>query len=516
MRHALYAAAVAVFWAASSAALAQESLTAVATIHGDQDGGQISRHIYGHFAEHLGRCIYDGIWVGEESPVPNTRGMRNDIIESLKAINIPNLRWPGGCYADDYHWRDGIGPRDQRPKTINMHWGQVIETNAFGTHEFMDLCELIGAEPYIAGNMGSGSPEEMRDWIEYMTYDGDSELANLRRQNGREEPWRVRYFGVGNENWGCGGNMTAEHYSNLYRQYATYCRNFSGNRLVRVACGPSGYDQDWTRTVMDRVGNQMQAYSIHFYTVWPGWQRKTTATNFQERQWFKMLNGSLGMERAIAESVEEMDRVDPRNRIALSVDEWGSWYTVEEGHPGYGLYQQNSIRDAVLAGLTFHIFHEHNDRVKMANIAQMVNVLQAMILTEGEKMLLTPTYHVFDMYKVHQDATHLPVDLETPDYAVGDESMPAVSVGASRKDGAVHVSLVNAHASQSASVSCDLLGVDASDLTGTVLTADEIDAHNTFDEPDKVKPEPFDGAALADGKLTVELPPRSVVVLELR
>jgi alpha-N-arabinofuranosidase len=500
----------------SSHAPRAQALEAQATIRGGEDGGTISRHLYGHFAEHLGRCIYDGIWVGEDSSVPNVRGIRKDIVDALKELNIPNLRWPGGCYADDYHWRDGIGPRDKRPKRVNIHWGSVVDTNAFGTHEFLDLCELIGAEPYIAANVGSGTPQEMRDWLEYMTYDGDSEMANLRRANGREKPWRIPYVGIGNENWGCGGEMTPEYYSDLYRRFAVFARNYGDNRLVRVACGPGGFNQEWARVVMDRIGRRMQALSVHFYTVVPNWENKTPATGFEERQWFAMLRECLQIERAIRESEEEMDRVDPRKRIAMYMDEWGSWYRTEDGHPGYSLYQQNTIRDAVLAGLTFHIFHEHCNRVRMANIAQTVNVLQAMILTEKEKMLLTPTYHVFEMYKVHHDATRLPVALTTPDYEFGDRDMPAMSVSASRdEDGNVHVSIVNAHAKESINLACTLEGVEATKVSGRILTSDKLDGHNTFEEPQRVKPAAFNGASLNGGKLAAEIPPRSVVVLRL-
>jgi alpha-N-arabinofuranosidase len=495
---------------------AVKALEAQATILGGEDGGTISRHLYGHFAEHLGGCIYDGIWVGEGSTIPNVRGIRKDIIDALRDLNIPNLRWPGGCYADDYHWRDGIGPRDKRPARVNIHWGNVLDSNAFGTHEFLDLCELIGAEPYIAGNVGSGTPQELRDWLEYMTYDGDSELANLRRANGREKPWRIPYVGVGNENWGCGGNMTPEYYSDLYRRYATFCRDFGDNRLIRVACGPGGFNQHWARVVMDRVGRQMQALSVHYYTVVPNWENKTPATGFGEREWFAMLRECLQMERAIRESEEAMDRVDSRKRIAMYVDEWGSWYRTEEGRPEHSLYQQNSIRDALLAGLTFHIFHEHCDRVRMANIAQTVNVLQAMILTDKDRMLLTPTYHVFEMYKVHHDAKRLPVKVTTPDYKLGDQSMPAISVSASRdKDGVVHVSIVNAHARDAVKLRCTLNNIEASTVTGRILTSDELDGHNTFDQPERVKPASFDGASIDNGKLAVEIPPRSVVVLRL-
>jgi alpha-N-arabinofuranosidase len=509
-------AALAAGMLATSVATAAEPLTATAVVHGDQDGGTISRHLYGHFAEHLGRCVYDGLWVGTDSSIPNTGGVRNDVLEALKKLKIPNLRWPGGCFADDYHWRDGIGPVDQRPETINIHWGQVIETNAFGTHEFLELCELLDAEPYLAGNVGSGSPEEMRDWIEYLTFDGDSELANLRRKNGREKPWRIEFFGVGNENWGCGGSMRPEYYADLYRRYAEYCRDLSGNRLTRVACGPSGNDGNWTRTVMERVGGRMQALSLHQYTLAAPWHKKLPATGFDEAAWFAIVREALSMEKTLDDTEEIMDKTDPQKRIGLFVDEWGTWYDAEPGTPGYALYQQNSLRDAMVAGVTLHIFHDHCERVRMANIAQIVNVLQAMILTEGDKMVLTPSYHVFEMYKVHQDATRLPLELKSPEYSHGKDAIPAVSASASRdKAGKVHVSLVNVHPKEAVTVTCELPGVAAKKATGRVLTGDKLDAHNTFNDPDAVAPQAFDGAKLADGKLTVELPARSVVVLEL-
>ena len=375
---------------------------------------------------------------------------------------------------------------------------------------------MIGAEPYIAGNVGSGTPQEMRDWIEYMTFDGDSTLANLRRENGREEPWKIPYFGVGNENWGCGGNMRPEYYADLYRRYASYCNNYSGNRLRRVACGPGGEDTNWTRVVMERAGNRMQALSQHYYTLAAPWSDKRPATGFDEEAWFAILRDCLKMEDRIAETEAIMNELDPRGRVKLYVDEWGTWYRGEPGSNPAFLYQQNSLRDALVAALTFHVFHEHTDRVKMANIAQTVNVLQAMILTEGERMVLTPTYHVFEMYKVHHDSTRLPVELESPEYAHDGEGIPAVSVSASRKGQVVHVSLANTHATNDVSVSLTLPGVDASSVTGRVLTADELDAHNTFDQPEQVQPAEFSGAKLADDKLEVKLPPRSVVVLELK
>lgn len=493
-----------------------ETLQATATIKGDQPEGQISRHIYGHFMEHLGRCIYDGLWVGEDSPIPNTRGIRNDVIAALKKLNAPNLRWPGGCFADDYHWRDGIGPRDKRPQTVNIHWGQVIETNAFGTHEFLDLCELVGAEPYIAGNVGSGSPEEMRDWIEYLTFAGDSDLANLRRANGRDKPWKVTYWGVGNENWGCGGNMTPNYYSYLFKQYATFCRDLSGNRLVRVACGPNGGDPVWTDGVIHRVGHHAQALSLHYYTLDAPWNDKLPATGFKEDKWIGILDDALKMDEILTKNDEIMSDVDPERRIPLFVDEWGTWYQGEKGSNPSFLYQQNTLRDALVAALNFHIFHRHHARVRMANIAQTVNVLQAMMLTEGEKMILTPTYHTFEMFKVYQDTTHLPVEVKTPEYEFADDAIPAVSVSASQsKDGVVYVSLVNTHAHDNVVVACALQGIDATKVSGRILTASALDAHNTFDKPDVVKPAEFKNASVGNGALKVDLPPHSVVVLSL-
>ena len=390
------------------------------TVRVNQPGPTVNRHIYGHFAEHLGRCIYEGIWVGEDSSIPNTRGIRNDVVSALKELKIPVLRWPGGCFADEYHWKDGIGPRAQRPKMINTHWGGVVENNHFGTHEFLDLCEQIGAEPYVCGNVGSGTVQEMMEWVEYMTSDADSPLANLRRRNGRDEPWRVRFFGVGNESWGCGGSMRPEYYADLFRRYNTFVKNYPGNRVFRIACGANSADYNWTEVLMSQVGRRMDGLSLHYYTVATGdWRRKGSSTQFDESQWHSTLRRTLTMDELITKHSEIMDRHDPEKRIGLIVDEWGTWYDVEPGtNPGF-LYQQNTLRDALAAALNFHIFHRHADRVMMANIAQTVNVLQAMILTDGEKILRTPTYHVFEMFKVHQGGASLPVELQTPEYAQG-------------------------------------------------------------------------------------------------
>ncbi|MCP5521354.1 MAG: alpha-N-arabinofuranosidase [Verrucomicrobiales bacterium] len=487
-------------------------------IHADQGEIAISRNLYGQFAEHLGRCIYGGIWVGEDSPIPNTRGIRNDVVAALKNINVPVLRWPGGCFADEYHWQDGIGPRADRPTQFNSHWGGVVENNHFGTHEFMDLCEQIGAEPYIAINVGSGTVREMMEWIEYLTSDQDTPMANLRRQNGREKPWKVRYFGIGNESWGCGGSMRPEYYADIYRRYQEFAKNHGGNRIFKVACGANDWDFRWTEVVMENVGNRMNGLSLHYYTIPTGsWGDKGSATEFGEDLWHGTLRRALQMDTLITRHSEIMDKKDPRKRIGLLVDEWGVWHNVEPGtNPGF-LYQQNTLRDALVAAVSLNIFNQHCDRVRMANIAQTINVLQAMALTDGSKMILTPTYHVFEMFTPHHDATLLPSDLDCGTYAFGNEQIPQINASASRdSQGVIHVTVCNLHPNEPVNLSCDLLGTKVRQVSGRVLTASAMQAHNTFAEPAAVVPREFTDSRLTDAGFAAKLPSKSVVVLELR
>ncbi|MBF6628779.1 MAG: alpha-N-arabinofuranosidase [Proteiniphilum sp.] len=486
-------------------------------IEADQGRQTINRQIYGHFSEHLGRCIYGGYWVGEASSVPNTRGIRNDVVNALKDIRIPNLRWPGGCFADEYHWMDGIGPRENRAKMINTHWGGVVEDNSFGTHEFLDLCEQLGTEPYISANVGSGTVEEMSKWIEYVTFDGESPMANLRRQNGRDEPWKVKYWGIGNESWGCGGNMRPEYYADLYRHYATYARNYGDNQIYRIACGANGGDYNWTEKVMQNAGRQMQGLSLHYYTVPRDWSDKGSATNFDEEEYFTTIEKTLFMDELITKHSLIMDRYDPQKRVGMIIDEWGTWYNVEPGtNPGF-LYQQNTMRDAVVAGINLNIFNSHSDRVQMANLAQTVNVLQAVILTDEEKMVLTPTYWVFYLYKVHQDATLLPISFTSNQYRQGDRVIDAVSVSASKDaDGKIHITLVNADPNNEQRISTQLVGASVKNISGQMLTADKINDYNSIDQPSKVSVKEFRGASLSGSNLTVVLPSKSVVMLELK
>jgi alpha-N-arabinofuranosidase len=482
----------------------------------EADGGaqRISRHIYGHFAEHLGRCIYEGLWVGEDSPIPNTRGIRNDVAAALKKLNIPNLRWPGGCFADIYHWRDGVGPRQARPEVVNVTWGGVTENNHFGTHEFLDLCEMIGAEPYICGNLGSGTVREMAEWLEYITMPGKSPMADLRRANGRQEPWELRYWAVGNENWGCGGNMTPGQYALEYRRYQTYCRHFGGKQLYKVACG---FEDDWNEVLMREAGKFMDGLSVHYYSFAGTWARKGSATGFPRSEWYAALKSALGLEGFIAKTSAIMDRYDPAKRIGMIVDEWGAWWDAEPGKNPAFLWQQNTIRDALMAAASLHILQRHADRVHMANIAQTVNVLQAMVLTEGPTMILTPTYHVFEMLKGHQGALHLPLRAETRTLERDGSAIPAVSAGASLDDhGILRLSVCNLDTEDSTKLSIEVRGATKPPQAarGHILSGSRMDSHNGFDCPAEVAPRAFE-AKVEGGRIVMELPPMSVAALEL-
>ncbi len=503
---------------ATSVAQAADAAAQVAvTIRADQPGPVINPNVYGQFAEHLGAGIYEGVWVGEKSNIPNTNGYRNDVIQALKNLKVPVVRWPGGCFADEYHWRDGIGDRAKRPVKVNTHWGGVPETNEFGTHEFMAFAEMIGTKVYISGNVGSGSPQEMADWMEYMTSNTVSTLANERRKNGRDQPWEVHFFGIGNETWGCGGNMTPEYYANLFRQYATYVKAPRGHRPKIVASGGNDEHTQWVDVLTKNVHRDMDAISHHYYTTPTGvWQNKGNAVGFPEAEWISTLSNTMLIDEYITKNEQILEERDPQNRTAFFVDEWGTWYSPEPGRePGF-LYQQNSLRDALVAGLNFNIFHRHAKRVQMTNIAQMVNVLQAMILTDGPKMALTPTYHAFQMYIPFQGATFLPTEVATPNYSLGKYTVPAVSVSAARdSQGALQLALVNLDPKREAVVTARVTGADPKTAQGRVVTAKTMDAHNTPDQPEVVAPVKI-AARRSGGALVLTLPPMSVSVVKLQ
>ncbi len=487
--------------------------------------GKIHEEIYGHFAEHLGRCIYEGLYVGEDSPIPNVNGMRTDVVEALKELDIPVLRWPGGCFADEYHWKDGIGPKEDRKKMINTNWGDVLEDNSFGTHEFMELCSQLGCKTYINGNVGSGTVQEMAEWIEYMTFDGVSPLADLRRKNGREKPWRVDYFGVGNENWGCGGNMTPEYYANLYRRYQTFVKQYNVDApIYKICCGANVDDYHWTEKVMAaahdhteaKFHGHMDGISLHYY-VHPGsWDNKGSATRFDEAEWFRTMYKAMFIEQLVEEHGRIMDIFDPERKIDLIVDEWGCWFDVEPGtNPGF-LYQQNTMRDALVACISLNIFNKHCRRIKMANIAQVVNVLQTMVLTEGEKMLLTPTYYIFRMYKHHQNGQLLDSFAETTEIGTDDYKVPDISESVSMDEkGNIHITLGNLSITEEKDLEILFFAKKAEKARATILTG-AMDSYNTFENPENIKEEEYHALSIMEnGTINVILPPCSVVHIEV-
>ena len=488
-------------------------------LQADKGKDIINKNIYGHFAEHLGHCIYGGFYVGENNTkIPNKDGVRLDVVAALTKLKVPVLRWPGGCFADTYHWKDGIGPKDKRPSMLNVWWGNVKEDNSFGTNEFLNMCELLNAEPYLSGNVGSGTPQELSDWVKYVAHpNGSSPMTDLRQQNGRPNPWHVKYWGIGNEAWGCGGNMKADYYANVYRQYATFMTNGSSNeRIYRIASGANDADYNWTEVLMREIPhNLLDAVALHHYSV-ISWNKKGSATGFSEEEYFTTMQRSLLMEELVQKHSAIMDKYDPKKRVALVVDEWGGWYDVEPGTNGSFLFQQNTMRDAMIAGTTLNTFNNHCDRVKMANLAQIINVLQAVILTNDEKIILTPTYHVMEMYNVHQDATMLPITVNSKDYMMGKEKLTAVSASASKdKNGITHISLVNIDAAKTHDISISLEGGNYKNVTGRILSSDKLQNYNSFENPDRIKPATFNGATIKDTKLTLTIPPFSVVVLEL-
>ncbi|MDE3057418.1 MAG: alpha-N-arabinofuranosidase [Bacteroidota bacterium] len=473
---------------------------------------KINKNIYGQFSEDLGHCIYGGIWVGENSPVPNIDGMRKDVVDALKEIRVPVLRWPGGCFADGYHWKDGIGPRALRPKTTNTSWGNVTDDNGFGTHEFLEFCKLIGAEPYFTGNVGSGTVQEFSEWVEYVNSDNESPMTELREKNGRDSSWGVKYWGLGNESWGCGGNMTPEYYADQVRRYSTFLKNYGKNKIFKIAVGAGGGDYHWTEVLMKNARKSFDGLSLHYYTF----ENSKPAADFDEKDWFATMKGTLKMDELIEKNEVIMDTYDPGKRVALVVDEWGTWYAVEPGTNPAFLYQQNTMRDAITAACNLNIFNNHCDRVRMANIAQMVNVLQAMILTDSSEIILTPTYYVFDLFKVHQNARLIPMKVNSASYVFDKDTLPAVNASASiDKDGKVHIALCNIDPRSSETVAVQFERFTGKKISGKILTANKMNDENTFDHPNQVIPKIFSDYKLASNSLTVNMPPMSVVMLDL-
>ena len=509
---------ISVFFVASATAQTVEL-----TIDASKPGPTINRNIFGQFAEHLGYGVYEGIWVGRDSKIPNTRGIRSDVVKALRAIKVPNVRYPGGCFADEYHWRKGIGAK--RAATLNPNWGGVIEPNTFGTHEFMDFLDQIGSEAFLSVNVGSGTPQEAADWLEYLTTDQPTDLAKERAANGHAAPYKIPYLGIGNESWDCGGNMSPDYYLSQLKIYSRFVRNFNpaqqkDDRMLRIAVGPGGGEErftEWTETVMKGWQKRqwswdMEGLSLHNYTV-INWEKKHDSVNFGETEYAEILKKTLEMEGLIEKHAAIMDKYDPQKKIALVVDEWGAWYAPAPGtNPGF-LIQQNSQRDAVLAALNINIFARRADRVRMANIAQMINVLQAMILTDKEKMVLTPTYHVFKMYLPFQDASFVPVTFNAGTYTHGSITLPRVdAVAAKDKNGKLWLEITNVDPNKPVEIDLKAVGLTAKSAVGETLTAPKVDSINTFDKPNTVAPKPI-SAKTQNGKLVLNLEPKSVTVV---
>ena len=487
-------------------------------------GAKIDRNIFGQFAEHLGHGVYEGVWVGPDSKIPNTRGIRNDVVAALRAIKVPNVRWPGGCFADEYHWRKGIG--SPRAETLNPNWGGVIESNSFGTHEFMDFLNQIGADAYLSVNVGSGTPQEAAEWLEYLTAAQPTTLAKERAANGHPAPYKIAMLGIGNESWDCGGNMNADYYLSQLKIYSRFVRNFNpaqqgdSQRMLKIAVGPGGDEPrfvEWTETVMKGWQNHkwswdMDGLSMHNYTV-VNWDKKFSSVGFGEAEYSQVLKSTLEMENLITKHSAIMDKYDPQKKIALIVDEWGSWYAPLAGSNPAFLVQQNSMRDAILAALNLNIFARHAERVRGANIAQMINVLQAMIMTDQEKMVLTPTYYVYKMLVPFQDAALVPVTFNAGSYANGNLTLPRIDAIAARDQaGKLWLEITNVDPNQPVEIVASLAGIKPRAATGETLTAAKVDSVNTFDAPNAVKPKPI-SVKVEGGKLKLTLEPKSVTVI---
>ena len=503
--------------------LAVSAQKAVISLDASKAKTEINPNIYGMFSEHLGRGIYGGIWVPKDAKVKKEGRIRMDVVEALRNIQIPNLRWPGGCFADEYHWMNGIGDPAKRPKMVNTNWGGVTEDNSFGTNEFMQLCHLLHTQPYISGNMGSGTVQEMSNWVEYLNFDGESPMTKLRKEDGVDKPYGVQFFGIGNESWGCGGSMEPEYYVNEFRRYATFAKSYQNAPLKRIASGANSDDYHWTEVLMKGIPlNMMWGLSLHYYTIPTGhWGKKGSATKFDEAEYFNTMKNCLHMEELVTKHSAIMDKYDPDKKVALVVDEWGVWTDAEPGTNPAFLYQQNSMRDALIAATTLNIFNNHADRVRMANLAPTVNVLQSLILTKGDQMILTPTYYVFEMYKKHQGGRLVPLHLISPAYTVGNATIDAVNASASIDDaGQMHVSLVNLDAETPETVTIDLAHTTYTKVAGQLLNAKAVTTVNTFEQPDNVKVTGFKDYKLsgtADSQtLTVTLPAHSVVMLDIK
>jgi alpha-N-arabinofuranosidase len=458
----------------------------------DEPIGTIKPAVYSHFTEHIGGVIYDGIWVGPDSKVPNIDGIRRSLVEHVRRLGRIVMRWPGGCFADRYHWRDGIGPRDRRPRRFGR-WREETEPNHFGTREFMTFCRLCGAEPYFAANVGTGSAEEFQQWVEYCNAPaGKTTLADERAANGDIEPFGVRYWGVGNESWGCGGKFTPEDYCTEYRKFTEWLPGYGVPHYL-IAAGPNGNDVSWTRRFFKKWADYARAplhgWSPHYYCGTTG-----HALNFSTDQWYEMLHKGNQMEKLIADQWGAMGEFDPDHKVKLVIDEWGCWHPEgTEINKRHLFEQMGCLRDALVAALTLDTFNRHAEKVDMANIAQLVNNLHSLFLADGDRFVATPTFHVFEMYRPHHEAQSVRLDVQAPSVSFraggNDANLFRLAGSASRKEKQLTLTFVHTHLREPAEVAIRLRAGRAERVNQTVLTHHELNAHNTFDKPETVVPQ---------------------------
>ena len=498
----------------------------------DEPLGTINPNMYGHFTEHLGGVIYDGVWVGPNSKVPNVDGIRKDLVDHMRKIKAPVIRYPGGCFADSYDWRDGVGPAEKRPRRTNF-WGGT-EANQFGTDEFVHFCQLVGSQPYLAANVRSLPAAEFYRWVEYCNSPAKSTtLADMRAAAGSADPYNVRYWGVGNESWGCGGNFTPQEYAVEFRRFATWVPDFNKD-LAFIASGPSDFSWDWTRGFLEEIIrkgpgqiNSIYGLALHYYT-WnlsrgrtKDWDAgKGDALKFDPVDWYELLREGQVIESLINGHWQVMEEFDHDHHIKLIIDEWGPWYRPgSEQTKGNILEQTPTLRDAVFSAMTLDIFHQHPEKIAMANCAQLINCLNSLYLAHEDKFCITPVGHVFDMYAAHQGAQSLRTIFSTPEIHYDRDSKQASFAGlkgsASLRDKDLVLTVTNPHVSEPREATIAIRGASIQSATATVLSHTDLHAHNSLDQKNVLVPQSND-LTLKGKNSTHIFAPASVTKLTMR
>jgi alpha-N-arabinofuranosidase len=495
---------------------------ATLTVLLDEPIGTINPRVYGQMTEHIGRVIYEGIWVGPDSKIPNVNGLRTDTIDALKRVKPSVIRWPGGCFADAYQWQDGVGPPQQRPLRHN-HWWLRDEPNTFGTDEFLEFCRLLNAEPFLNANVGTGSTAEALNWLEYCNGTGNGTYAQMRARNGHPDPYGVRLWGIGNENWGCGGLFSPAEYAQRFRQYALYFKRMGLSSDTELV-GVGSIEEGWNAKFLDAVGPglpYLDLLSMHKYF------RHGPSITFSDAQYTSLMLDLTEFERLIRNALAAIDEVEPRRAkypvfgkmprnkpISLVIDEWGVWHsdaTIEDG-----FRENGTLRDAIFAASSLNLFHRYAQRVTMTNIAQVTNCLHSLILTDGAQMTLTPTFYVYEMYRDHQGAQSLRTELSnTAQISDSQHSRPAISASASRSANSMLITIANQSLTDGAEMRINIRGGRASSATATSLTGPNVRSQNTAVEPQTVVPKPA-RVDIDGGELIARVPAGSVQAIRVQ